>query len=50
MLNRLGEEKVNKYGSKMKIIGYNSPYDITVEFEDGYIEKGRYDVLREVVF
>ena len=46
MLNRLGEEKVNKYGSKMKIIGYNSPYDITVEFEDGYIEKGRYDVFK----
>ena len=33
---RLGEVNYNTYGSKMKIIEYNSPTDIIVEFQDEY--------------
>lgn len=43
---RLGEEITNKYGSKGKIIEYNHYDDITVEFEDGNIEHGRYDTFK----
>lgn len=43
---RLGEEIINKHGSKMKIIEYNHYDDITVEFEDGYTEKCRYDTFK----
>lgn len=45
-MNRIGEEIVNKYGSKCKIIEYNSHDDILVKFEDGYIERGRYDAFK----
>lgn len=46
MKNRLGEEIVNKHGSKMKIIEYNNYDNIVVEFEDKSIEKGRYDTFK----
>lgn len=35
-LKRLGQEKINNQGLKMKIIKYNKANDILVEFEDGY--------------
>lgn len=37
--NRLGEEKVNQYGSLTKIIEYNNYNDIVVEFQDKYKAK-----------
>lgn len=36
---RVGEEKLNIKGNKMKIIKYNGVYDIDVEFENGVIRK-----------
>ena len=42
-MDRLGETNINKYGRKMKIIEYIDINNITVEFEDGYKKKGRYD-------
>lgn len=44
--SRLGESTTNKYGSKMKIIEYNSYDNLKVEFEDGYITEGRYDSFK----
>lgn len=35
-LRRLGQEKINSQGLKMKIVEYNHAQDIIVEFEDGY--------------
>lgn len=42
-MSRLGETNINKYGRKMKIIEYIDINNITVEFEDGYKKKARYD-------
>lgn len=39
---RLGETKLNKFGSKMRIIKYTNSTDIDVEFEDGYVENTQY--------
>ena len=36
---RIGEENYNNFGSKMKIIAYNSNRDILVEFQDKYKAK-----------
>ena len=40
-LKRIGETKINNYGSKMEIIDYIDSKNITVKFENGYIVKGR---------
>lgn len=37
--DRLGEEKINHYGSPMKIIEYNKYGDVVVEFQDEYKAK-----------
>lgn len=37
--NRIGEEKMNNQGYKMKIIDYKTNMNITVQFEDGYVVK-----------
>jgi len=37
--NRIGEEKLNNKGVKMKIIKYINNINIDVEFENGYIKK-----------
>lgn len=37
IIDRTGEENVNIYGSKMKIIKYKNANNIDVQFEDGYI-------------
>lgn len=39
IVERLGEEKLNKQGCLMKIIKYNSATDIIVEFQDEYKAK-----------
>ena len=36
---RVGEEKLNTHGDKMKIIKYNGTYDIDIEFENGFIRR-----------
>lgn len=38
---RVGKINYNKYGSEITIVEYYSFKDIDVQFEDGYIEKGR---------
>lgn len=41
--NRIGKEKINNYGSRMKIIEYNHTDDIMVLFtESGYIKSTRF--------
>jgi hypothetical protein len=43
MIDRLGESKLNKFGSLMTIIEYNKHQDITVKFEDsGSLVKAQY--------
>ena len=37
--DRSGEEKINNQGLKMKIIEYINAKNITVQFEDGTLEK-----------
>lgn len=37
---RVGEEKLNVKGDKMKIINYRGVYNIDIEFDDGFIRKG----------
>lgn len=34
LINRIGEEKYNTFGTLMKIVEYNSNKDITIEFQD----------------
>lgn len=41
-LDRIGETKLNNFGSKMLIIEYNNARNITVQFEDGYTKKTEY--------
>lgn len=38
-VKRLGQEKINKQGLRMKIVEYNNANDIIIEFEDGYKTK-----------
>lgn len=38
---RVGETRINNFGSKMWIIEYVNSHNITVQFEDGYVAKGR---------
>lgn len=42
---RLGETKLNKYGTRITVVEYKGEKDITVEFEDGYRCKTRYKVF-----
>lgn len=44
---RIGEIKVNTFGSKMKIIEYNNAKDIVVEFEDGYKTNAQYSDFKK---
>jgi hypothetical protein len=41
-INRLGETKFNKHGSKMTIIEYPNGDNILVKFDNGYITKAQY--------
>ena len=41
MNSRLGEERLNHFGQKMKIIAYRTSKDIDVQFEDGTIVKNK---------
>ena len=34
VINRIGEEKLNNFGSKMKIVKYNSCSDVDIYFEE----------------
>lgn len=44
---RLGEEKINSYGLKMKIVEYNDSANIIVEFEDGRRKRTRYSDFKK---
>lgn len=35
-IDRIGESKLNNFGSKMAIIEYKHNRNVTVQFEDGY--------------
>lgn len=39
--NRIGEENINNQGLKMWICDYRKYIDIDIEFEDGYISRGK---------
>lgn len=47
MINRVGEQKKNNYGSLMTIVEYKNSKDITVEFEDGYRVKAQYGQFKK---
>ena len=39
---RLGESRLNNFGSKMTIISYKNYENIVIQFEDGFIKKSNY--------
>lgn len=41
-INRIGETRLNNFGSKMTIIEYNNVHNVVVEFENGYKTIKRY--------
>lgn len=41
-INRVGEQRINNYGSLMTIVEYDNCDNITVEYEDGYKVKTTY--------
>ena len=45
-MNRVGETKYNKWGSKMTIQQYNSYDDIVVKFEDGFKTNSTYSYFK----
>lgn len=45
-INRLGEESVNMQGYKMKIIRYDRVDDMDIQFEDGTVVSGWYNIFK----
>lgn len=48
MINRVGEQKKNKWGSLMTIVKYNNAKDIVVEFENGYKVNTQYGRFKNI--
>ena len=46
-INRIGETKISRFGSKMTIIEYNRNMDIWIKFEDGYKTHTNYPAFQK---